>query len=105
MGGPTTGRMAYWRLLARMIDSEPVHERDRMMVAMLKPLGIEKGKPFRPDARQAAILGEAATVGEAMARAMTYAKRQAAAIVYPGRQWKWPSCSGPTRRPRPHRTR
>lgn len=88
--GQQPGGLAYWRLLARMIDSEPVHERDRMMVAMLKPLGIEKGEPFRPDARQAAILGEAATVGEAMARVMTYAKRQAAAVVYPGRHWKWP---------------
>ena len=71
-----------------MINSEPVHERDRMIVAMIKPLGIEKGKDFRPDARQAAILEKAATSGEGMARAMTYAKRQQEAVVYPGRQWK-----------------
>ena len=41
------GAMEFWRLLAKMLDEEPVHERDRMMVAMIKPLGIEKGKPFR----------------------------------------------------------
>jgi hypothetical protein len=89
-GGQQPGGLAYWRLLAKMIDSEPVHERDRMIVAMVKPLGIEKGKTFRPDARQEAILEKAATIGEGMARAMTYAKRQAAAVVFPGRHWKWP---------------
>lgn len=88
--GQQPGGLAYWRLLARMIDSEPVHERDRMMVAMIAPLGIAKGQPFQPDARQAEILERAAAVGEAMARAMTYAKRQKAAVVYPGRHWKWP---------------
>ena len=36
---------------------------------MLKPLGIEKGKPFQPDERQKKILIEAALVGEAMAKA------------------------------------
>jgi hypothetical protein len=39
-------------------------------MAMLKPLGIEKGKPFKPDERQRAILEEAARmlVSGAMAR-------------------------------------
>jgi hypothetical protein len=41
-------------------------------MAMLKPLGIEKGKAFKPDARQAGLLTEAALVGEAMARANAY---------------------------------
>jgi hypothetical protein len=44
--------MAYWELLAATINQEPVRERDRFMMAMLKPLGIEKGKAFKPDARQ-----------------------------------------------------
>ena len=41
-------------------------------MAMLKPLGIEKGKPFQPDARQTAILEEAAVLGDAMARNVMY---------------------------------
>jgi len=49
-GWPESG-MEFWRLLAKMVDQEPVHERDRMMVAMIKPLGIEKGRPFQPNAR------------------------------------------------------
>ena len=80
--------MDYWRLLAKMLNEEPVHERDRMMVAMLKPLGIEKGKPFQPDARQQKILGQAAIVGEAMACCLSYAKRQPEAHILPGTHWK-----------------
>jgi len=72
-----------------MLNEEPVHERDRIMVALLKPLGIEKGKTFEPDARQKQILEQAAVVGEAMARANTYANRdQAAQLWGPDNQWK-----------------
>ncbi|WP_088889647.1 DUF1254 domain-containing protein [Leptolyngbya ohadii] len=79
--------LEYWRLLAKMLNEEPVHERDRMMVAMLKSLGIEKGKPFQPDARQQKILEQGAIVGEAMARSLTYAKRQPEAYTWPGTNW------------------
>ena len=51
----------YWERLSAFINNNPVHERDRFYMAMLKPLGIEKGKPFKPDARQRAILEDAAT--------------------------------------------
>lgn len=86
-GWPENG-LEYWRLLSKMLNEEPVHERDRMMVAMLKPLGIEKGKKFEPDARQKKILEQGAVLGEAMARANTYAKRQKEAKIWPDRQWK-----------------
>ncbi len=80
--------MAYWELLAATIDQEPVRERDRFMMAMLKPLGIEKGKAFKPDARQTGLLTEAALVGEAMARANAYQKRFANAAIWPDRRWE-----------------
>jgi len=80
--------MELWGLVAKMLDQEPVHERDRMMVAMIKPLGLEKGKPFGPDARQTKILEQAAVAGEAMARCLSYAKRQPEARIWPGTQWK-----------------
>lgn len=44
---------AYWEKLSRWINEEPVQERDRIMMAMLRSLGIEKGQPFQPDARAA----------------------------------------------------
>lgn len=67
--------LAYWERLAQAISPEPVEERDRFFVAMLKPLGIEKGKPFNPDERQKKILTDAALVGEAMAKASVFEKR------------------------------
>ena len=67
--------LAYWERLAQALSPEPVEDRDRFFVAMLKPLGIEKGKPFNPDARQKKILTDAALVGEAMAKASAFEKR------------------------------
>jgi len=80
--------IAYWQGLAKTIGQEPTIERDRMILAMLVPLGIEKGKPFNPDARQKKILIEAANVGELMARANGYAKRFPGAVVWPGKKWE-----------------
>jgi hypothetical protein len=37
-------------------------ERDRLILAQLRFLGIEKGKPFKPDERQKKILEEAAVM-------------------------------------------
>ena len=42
---------------------------------MLASIGIEHGKPFEPDERMWAILSEAATVGSAMALAISYRTR------------------------------
>jgi len=73
--------------LAKVINEEPALERDRITLGMLQPLGIEKGKPFNPDARQKQILIEAAQVGEVMARTIGFAKRFEGVKVWPGKQW------------------
>ena len=83
---PPTG-MAYWESLAQALAREPVQERDRFFMAMLKPLGIEKGKPFAPTDRQKKILADAAVTGELMAKANTYTKRFEDAY-WPGARWK-----------------
>jgi hypothetical protein len=46
------GGFAFFERLNDILQREPVFERDRMMMAMLRPLGLEKGKAFAPDARQ-----------------------------------------------------
>ena len=51
--------LAYWERLSGYINNNPVQARDLFFMGMLKPLGIEKGKEFKPDARQRAILEEA----------------------------------------------
>lgn len=73
-GLPPRG-MEYWQRLDDVIQAEPVEPRDVFFHAMLRPLGLEKGRPFRPDARQARILTEAALVGEAMAKANSADRR------------------------------
>src|SRR5580692_8423662 len=66
-GLPPRG-MEYWQRVDDVIQAEPVEPRDIFFHAMLRPLGLEKGQPFRPDARQTKILIDAALVGEAMAK-------------------------------------
>jgi hypothetical protein len=79
--------MAYWESLNDVVQNEPVMERDRLILAQLRFLGIEKGKPFRPDARQKKILEDGALVGEAMAKANTSDKRVEPPF-WPGTNWK-----------------
>jgi len=79
--------LACWERLSSALDQEPVAERDRFFMAMLKPLGIEKGKPFAPDERRRRIRTEAAMVGEAMAKANTFDKRHGAPH-WPASHWK-----------------
>ena len=43
-----------------MVQAEPWLERDRVMIDQLKTLGIEKGKPFKPDGKTTEILKSAA---------------------------------------------
>ena len=50
----------FFQSLDRMVQSEPWIERDRAMIDPLKSLGIEKGKPFKPDEQTADILQTAA---------------------------------------------
>jgi hypothetical protein len=90
--------MEYWERLSDTINREPVAERDRFFMAMLKPLGIEKGKPFNPDKRQAELLAEAAMVGEAMAKANDFSKRLEDAHYIDGSHWEYATVSPPDQR-------
>jgi hypothetical protein len=67
--------LAYWEAVNELIQREPVEDRDRFFYAMLKDLGIEKGKPFQPDDRQKKLFEDAALLGEEITRALAYEKR------------------------------
>jgi hypothetical protein len=91
--------MQYWELLADTINREPVAERDRFFMAMLKPLGIEKGKPFNPSVEQKKILTEAALVGEAMAKANDFFNPRLEDSHYvKGSFWEFATVSPPDQR-------
>jgi hypothetical protein len=47
-------------LLHRFVQVEPWLTRDKVMIDSLKSIGIEKGKPFQPDAKTKSILEKAA---------------------------------------------
>jgi hypothetical protein len=89
--------MAFWERLSAYINNNPVQERDLFYMAMLKPLGIEKGKAFKPDARQRKILEEAAQMGDAMGRVMLFEGPDRFHKVgeglgvepFPGSKWHW----------------
>ncbi len=59
---------------------------DKAWMAMLLPLGIEKGKPFRPDEKQRSILLRGAAMGELMARNLQVNPRFAAPY-WKGTHW------------------
>ena len=80
---------AYWQRLAEIINHEPVEERDRFFHGMMKPLGVEKGRPFNPDVRQKKILTDAAEVGFLMAQTISMAPRFDNASSYPDTHWEW----------------
>lgn len=50
---------SFFESLNKIVQAEPWLERDKVMIDPLKTLGIERGKPFNPDARTRAILDEA----------------------------------------------
>jgi len=85
-GLPPRG-MEYWERLNDVIQKEPIAARDIFYHAMLRPLGLQKGKAFKPDARQKKILTEAALVGEAMAKANSADRRFANVKYRPGTHW------------------
>jgi len=48
--------LSFFQSLNRIVQSEPWLQRDRAMIDQLKSIGIEKGKPFNPDAKTQDIL-------------------------------------------------
>jgi hypothetical protein len=51
---------SFYRNLYRVVQTEPWLQRDRAMIDQLRTLGIEKGKPYSPDARTEEALNAAA---------------------------------------------
>ena len=80
-----------WRFfesLHRFIQVEPWLTRDKVMIEFLKTIGIEKGKPFKPDEKTQRILADAAREAHAV-----IAMKYEAGFVppfFPGTHWAVP---------------
>jgi len=51
----------YFKDISDIVNIEPVRPRDKVMMGMLASLGIEPGKPFRPDEKTRKAMKQAAT--------------------------------------------
>jgi hypothetical protein len=58
--------LRFFQSLDRVVQMEPWLARDKLMIDMLKSIGIEKGKPFNPDAATQDILKSAAREAHAL---------------------------------------
>jgi hypothetical protein len=79
---------SFYASLAQMINEEPVLARDRAMMGLMVPLGIEKGKDFKPDAATQRVLAKSAGEAHAwlMTSLLTYATQH-----WPDSRWVLPT--------------
>ncbi len=79
---------SFYKSLARMVNEELAQARDLEMLGTLRPLGIEKGKRFKPDADTRVVLKQASHEVHAwfMERLVNYGQR-----FWPDRKWDIPA--------------
>jgi hypothetical protein len=82
----------FYDSLARMVEEEPVQTRDFVAMGQLRTLGIEKGRPFKPDAATREVLKRA--IAEAHAGFMQAAT--GGQSFWPGSHWALPGGGGTT---------
>jgi hypothetical protein len=83
------GDYGFWEVINELVQQEPPEGGDPELLGLLASIGIVHGKPFEPDERMRKILEEAAVVGNATARTVTFAARPEEGFeFYPGSQWQ-----------------
>jgi hypothetical protein len=78
----------FYEELHTVIDREPIDLLDPEMRGLFASIGIQKGKPFAPDARMKKILTDAVAVANATARALFWYERNPSEFLYEGSYWK-----------------
>jgi hypothetical protein len=81
--------VTYFELLNQVVQYEPSSAFTAYELGLLKALGIEKGKPFEPDARMKKLLAEGVQIGDAIAKANAYANRLEGVRRYPDRKYEY----------------
>lgn len=77
----------FYEELHTVIEREPVGMLEPELRGLFASIGIEKGKPFAPDARMKKLLTEAVAIGNATARAIVFRPRSEGYAYYPGSAW------------------
>ncbi len=78
----------FYAELAEVINREHIGFLDPELRGLFASVGIEKGKPFAPDARMTKILTESAKIANATARAIAFDTRDQNAYLFPDSAWK-----------------
>lgn len=84
----------FFEELNAVIQREPADAFDTELVGLFAAIGIKKGQPFAPDSRMKAILTEAAAIGNAYSRAISFNPRKKSAFFYEDRMWTSPFAGG-----------
>jgi hypothetical protein len=77
----------FYEELWHILQKEPVSFLDPELRGQAASIGLQKGKPFEPDARMMAILEDAVAVGNATARSIAFKTRDENAYFFEGKQW------------------
>lgn len=80
--------IGFFEALHRAVQDEPWLPRDRAFANMLATIGIERGKPFQPDARRTEILERAVNDAHDYLRAVYETSYEP---FFEGRQWFFPA--------------
>lgn len=80
--------LTFFEMLAQLVNEEPADVFSPLERFYMQAVGIEKGKPFNPDAKTRTLLSDAARAGAAMARANTFASRDPGTYYYEYHQWQ-----------------
>jgi hypothetical protein len=84
----------FYEEVNEIVQEEPASSLDPETLGLLASIGIEKGKPFAPDARMKKILIDAVAVGNGTARALAFRPRDKSAYFYPNSAWYTPMPGG-----------
>jgi hypothetical protein len=83
------GDYSFWETINELVQQEPPEAGDPELLGLLAAVGIVHGKPFEPDERMRKILEDAAVVGNATARTVTFAARPEEGFAfYPDSEWQ-----------------
>jgi len=83
--------LRFFESLDRVVQHEPWLDRDRVMIDKLRSIGIEKGKPFRPDAPTQEILRAAVAEAHAWLKNSYETGQFSSPPFYTGGRWSVPA--------------
>jgi hypothetical protein len=83
------GDYGFWEIIDELVQQEPPESGDPELLGLLASVGIVHGKKFEPHDRMRKILEDAAVVGNATARTVTFAARPEEGFAfYPDSAWE-----------------